>query len=381
MSRPPDQQRAWVEIDLGRLERNLHRIRAALPPHLSYIAVVKADAYGHGLPAVAARLMRCGADLFAVANLGEAAVINETGGGWPILILSPLLPAEIAEAVRLGVIPVISSLAEAQLLSAAAARAGRTVLLHLKVDTGMGRLGVWYTEARALYRAVAALPNLAIGGVCTHFAAADTDPPFTALQRQRFVAFVQELAPAVRAPLIIHADNSAGLDSFPSDGPFNGARVGLLQFGVHPHAASLLGAVAVEPVLSFHTRVGLVKDLPAGTAVSYGLTHRLGRDSRIAVLTAGYGDGIPTALSNCGEVLIHGRRAPIIGRVTMDQTIVDVSAIPQTAPGDLATLVGDQDGACIDVGAFARLSGQIEWEVFCSISQRVARFYRTDTGW
>jgi alanine racemase len=381
MSRPPNQQRAWAEIDLGCLERNLRAIRGSLPPHLAYIGVVKADAYGHGLPAVASRLMRCGADAFAVANLEEAAAILEIGSGWPVMVLSPLLPAECHQAVALRVICVVSSVDECLRLAEAARQQGTYAQVHLKVDTGMGRLGVWYRDAHPVFAAVQAIPQLQLTGLCTHFASADSNPQLTATQRRRFATFLAGVPPAVRRQMLIHADNSAGLESLPASEHYNGARVGLLQFGVRPQSAAQRALPPVEPVFSFHCRVGLVKNLPAGAGVSYGHTLTLKRRTRTAVLTAGYGDGIPTTLSNCGEVLIHGQRCPILGRVTMDQTIVDVSSLPGVAPGDVATIVGLQGDAALPITEFAARSAQIPWEAFCSITKRVPRFYRTDSAW
>lgn len=380
MSRVPPHIRAWVEIDLGRLELNVANVRAALPGHLSYVAVVKADAYGHGLDPIVGRLMRAGADVFAVANLGEAAAIREVGRGWPILVLSALLPGEESQALALDVMPTVSSSGEIERLERAAERAKRLLQVHLKIDTGMGRLGVWHPDTRRLYDRLRASPHLRLAGIFTHFACADSDPEFTARQRQLFLRVLRELPGWDDAPRLIHADNSAGLHSFAREGPFNGARVGLLQFGVRRHPRSLLAAVEVEPVLSFHTRLSLVKTLPANTGISYGQTHHLERETRIGVLAAGYGDGIPTALSNLGHVLLHGHKCRILGRVTMDQTIIDLSEVPEAEAGDTVTLIGKQGSAVLTANEFANQSNQIPWEAFCAITRRVHRFYRSDTA-
>lgn len=372
--------RCWAEIDLAALERNLRRIRASLPAHMRYVAVVKADAYGHGLHQVAARLMHAGADLFAVATLAEAAALRELGPGWPILLLSPLVPDEDDHIPRYDVAVTISSLAEVERFAAAAARADRPIQVHLKIDTGMGRAGIWHEQASAVYSAIRDAPGLNLAGIFTHYSSSDDDPAFTAEQRRRFrnaLATFDGLDPTT---LLIHADNSAGLETIERAGPFNAVRVGLLQFGILPRRGSLLADVHAEPVFSFHTRVGLVKDLPAGTAISYGQTHRLDRDSRVAILTAGYGDGITRALSNRGAVLIGGQRCPILGRVTMDQTIVDVTHLEQVASGDPVTLIGQQDGAEIPVTEFSDWAETIPWEILCSITKRVPRIYRTALG-
>lgn len=372
--------RCWVEIDLSRLERNLKRIRAALPPHIRYVAVVKADAYGHGLAPTAARLMRAGADAFAVANVREAGEIREIGSGWPILVLSAVLPHEDALLAEYQAIPAVSSLAEVERFARLGTQQGRPFPVHLKIDTGMGRAGVWHADAAALYTAIRARPELRLEGIFTHFSSADSDADYTREQRDLFLRSLAALPDLLSQRLLIHADNSAGLETFPDGGPFNGVRVGLLQFGVLPYVDSLLSGVHAEPVLGFHTRVGLVKELPVGTCVSYNRTYRTTRATRTAVLTAGYGDGIPTSMSNRGQVLIGGCRCPILGRVTMDQIVVDITDGPDARPGDPATFIGTQGDATIAVTDFCTWTGQIPWEAFTSITKRVQRVYRTDTA-
>ncbi|MGF1484854.1 MAG: alanine racemase [Opitutales bacterium] len=374
-------RRAWAEIDLGALERNLGRIRRELPERIRYIAVVKADAYGHGMAPVVARLMQSGADAFAVANVHEAAEIREIGTGWPILLLSALLPEEDAQVIDLQLEATVSSIGEVQRLDALASKRAVSVPVHLKIDTGMGRLGVWHTQAAELLNAIEAARGLRLAGVYTHFSSADRDPDFTQHQRGLLLDKLHALQLDQRADLVIHADNSAGLETFSPDAPFNAVRIGLLQYGLAPYEGSLLAGLEPEPVLSFHTRVGLVKEVPAGTAVSYGRTRTLERDTRIAILTAGYGDGIPTASSNRGQVLLRGQFCPILGRVTMDQTLIDVTDLeaPVTI-GDEVVLIGRQQAAHIHVETFSRWGNCIPWETLCSITRRVPRVYRTGRG-
>jgi alanine racemase len=374
--------RCWAEIDLAALERNLRLIRASLPPHIRYVAVVKADAYGHGLQQVAGRLMHAGTDLFAVANLTEAAQLRELGPGWPILLLSPLLPEEDRFVAEYDVAATISTGDEVARLDAAARAAGRTISVHLKIDTGMGRLGVWHEESPALTLLIRASKHLRLAGVFTHFASPDVDAPFTQEQRRRFLAALDACGLAGRSGggLLVHADNSAGIETMPGASPFNAVRIGLLQFGVLPYSGSFLSQVRTEPVFSFRTRVGLIKRLPAGTTVSYGRTRTLSRDSKIAVLCAGYGDGIPRSVSNRASVLIRGTRCPVLGRVTMDQTVVDVTHLDDAACGDEAVLVGRQGKDEISVGEFSHWADTIPWETLCSVTKRVPRVYRTALG-
>ena len=341
---------------------------------------MKADAYGHGLQQAAARLMHAGADLFAVANVTEAAALRELGPGWPILLLSPILPEEDRFLAEYDLAATISTAEEVARFEAVAAAAGRPVSVHLKIDTGMGRVGVWHEHAQDLYAEIMQAPHLRLAGVFTHFASPDDDPVFTAEQRRRFLAALSRCPGLDPSRLFVHADNSAGLETMPGSSPFNAVRVGLLQFGILPHPGSLLSQVRTEPVFSFRTRVGLVKSLPSGTTVSYGRTRTLSRDSRIAILCAGYADGVPRAASNRAHVLIRGVRCPILGRVTMDQTIVDVTDVPETACGAEAVLFGAQGAEEITVSEFSRVADTIPWETLCSVSKRVPRIYRTSLG-
>jgi alanine racemase len=372
--------RCRADVDLAALDRNVRLIRAALPARMAYISVVKADAYGHGLPQIAARLMHAGVDLFAVANLAEATALLETGAGWPVLVLSPLLPGEDRRAVERGVAVTVSSADEVARLDAAAHVLGKTVSVHLKIDTGMGRAGVWHEETPALWEKITAASGLRLAGVCTHFASPDDDAAFTAEQRRRFLAALARCPGFDPQTLLVHADNSAGLETMADGGPFNAVRVGLLQFGVRPRPGSLLSSARTEPVLSFHARVGLVKTLPAGATVSYGRTHTLRRDSTIAVLTAGYGDGLPRAVSNRAQALLRGRRCPVLGRVTMDQTVVDVSDVPGVSVNDEAVLIGRQGTEEISLTEFSAWAGTIPWETLCALTKRVPRFYRASLG-
>ena len=369
-----------MEIDLSSLERNLRRISAALPSSIRYIAVVKADAYGHGLAPIVTRLMRGGADLFAVANVNEAAQIRELSSGWPLLVLSPLLPGEESLIFDSDVIPTLSSHDEASRLASVAKRLGKPLPVHLKIDTGMGRAGIWHGSALALYQELVKMPHLKLAGVFTHFSSAETDPEFTQHQRELFLETLESLPGLDPNELLIHADNSAALDSLSPNGPFNAVRVGLLQFGIRPYSKSLFGTIKVEPVFSLHARVGLIKDLPAGTGIGYGRTNIIAQETRIAIITAGYGDGIPTSVSNRGFALIRGRRCPVLGRVSMDQTAVDVSGLPLVSVADTATLIGRQGDDSIEITEFSSWANQIPWEILCSVTKRVPRIYTTDSA-
>ncbi len=368
--------RCWAEIDLAALERNLNRIRSALPPGIKYISVVKADAYGHGIHPTAARLMQSGVDLFAVANVKEAADIREMGSGWPILLLGPLLEEEDSAIVEYDLIPSLSNKAELERFIRIGKKKGKAQPIHLKIDTGMGRMGCWWEEAGSLLDDVLRSNDIVLQGVLTHFPTPH-DEKFTNLQRKRFLSVVQPVLK--KCPdLLVHADNSSSIQSMDRNSPFNGIRIGLLQFGIAPPRDSLLSHIEVEPVLSFHSRLALMKTLPKGTSLSYGSEKTLERNSQIGVIAAGYGDAIPLHCGGKARGLIDGESYPLVGRVTMDQTLVDLSMCkdaPQT--GSLVTLIGKQGKEAISLGELAKHGNTIEWELLCSITKRVPRTYLT----
>ena len=368
--------RCWAEIDLAALERNLNRIRSALPPRIKYISVVKADAYGHGIHPTAARLMQSGVDLFAVANVKEAADIREMGSGWPILILGPLLKEEDSAILEYDLIPSLSNEDELNRFIELGKRRGKPQAVHFKIDTGMGRMGCWWEEASDLLQKVLNAKEIDLQGVLTHFPIPH-DVDFTNLQRERFLSVIQP-ALQIQPDLLVHADNSSSLQTMGHSSPFNGIRIGLLQFGVAPPRDSLLANIEVEPVLSFHSRLALVKNLPKGTSLSYGCETTLEKDSVIGVIAAGYGDAIPLHCGGKARGLIDGNSYPLVGRVTMDQTLIDLTQSnnpPET--GSLVTLIGSQGEEKISLGELSQNGNTIEWELLCSITKRVPRIYLT----
>ncbi len=369
--------RCRADVDLGALEDNVRALRGLLPRNVSYLSVVKADAYGHGLPEVVERLAGCGVDLYGVANVTEAAAVRRIDPRRPILLLSALLPEEDPCLARYNLTATVSAEDEVARFDEAGRRGGRRIPVHMKIDTGMGRLGVWHEIAGALYRKLAEARHLELRGIYTHLSSADSDPNFTERQRLLFLETLEGFKGLAREELLIHADNSAGLDTFQPERGFNAVRIGLAQYGVIPgrHARHLLTRVELRPVCSLHTRVTLVKTLPAGTPVSYGQTYRLQSDARLAVLSAGYGDGIHRACGNRGSVLIGGQRCPILGQVTMDEVVADISGAGAVACGDQATFFGRQGGTEMSIREFSDSCGTIPWEVLCAITSRVPRVY------
>ncbi len=365
----------WVEVDLDRFASNLRAIRGSIGSGCEILLVAKADAYGHGAREMAAAAEREGVSQLGVATLHEGLQLRLAGCPLPIVALSPLLEAEIDVAVDHGIDPTIVDDGFARTLSEAAQRAHRPVRCHVEIDTGMGRIGVREEEAEAFVARVAALPGLRLASVYTHFPDADAeDLSFARGQLERYRAIVARLAARGLAPPRAHAANSAAVVNLP-EARLDLVRVGLIAYGVHPprDAAKL----DLAPVMSLRSRLVQVRDLPAGTPVSYGRTFVTSRPSRIGVVPTGYGHGYSWLLSNRGQMLARGRRVPIVGRVTMDLTMIDLTDVPDIAVGDEVVLFGEQDGATLPVEHVAAWSETLPYEVMCTIGKRVARLYRS----
>lgn len=373
-------RRCWAEVDLNALRENVSWLRHRVGKSVKILTVVKADAYGHGLKQIAGLLMQSGTDMFGVANLAEARVLRAVGKGWPVLMLGPCLPDEVEAAVRDEVRPTLSSLAEAQAFDAEALRQHRVVPVHVKADTGMGRLGAAPARVLELVRAMRELPGLELEGLYTHFAAAEEDARFTREQERRFRNLLRQVrALGVHVALTHSANSAALLHDTRRSHPDSLIRPGLLVYGVLPEGAR--GGMAAfrkcfRPALALKCRVGLVKEISRGTSLSYGRTFVATRSMRVATLTVGYGDGYLRAGSNRARVLLHGQRCRVLGRITMDQMLVDVTRVPEVHPGDEAVLIGKQGSEEITVSEVAVWCRTIPWEVLTAITQRVPSVYR-----
>ncbi len=360
--------RCWAEIDTSALRANARTARARLPNSVSLLAVIKANGYGHGLSAVASALA-AEVDLFGVANLQEAKEARRVVPH-PLLILGPALPEERPEIVRHHFIPTISSHAEA--LAFSESTPGEAVALNCKIDTGMGRMGILERDAIAELQAIAQLPNTEIHSISTHLPSADADASYTRSQLARFDQLVGEIRAALGRSLKIHALPSAGVLAFGA-AAYDIVRAGLMLYGVSPQASLQDG---LQAALTLKTRVVLLRELPAGASVSYGRTFTTTRATRVATLSVGYADGFPRALSNRGAaVLLRGRRCPVLGRVTMDLTMVDATAIPDAEIGDECVLIGHQGDQTITPRELAERACTIPWDIFTGIGSRVARVY------
>jgi alanine racemase len=365
----------WGEVDLAAVRANT-RVLADLASPAALLAVVKADAYGHGAVPVARAALDAGATWLGVALVEEGATLRAAGIDAPILVLSEPAPAAADAVVAHGLTPVVYTPAGIEALAKAVVDAGSDPLpVHLKVDTGMHRAGCTVDDAPSLVEAIAARPELVLEGICTHFAVADEPGhAYTLEQVARFDAVLDDLDARGVRPGLVHAANSAGLLGEPSHS-YDLVRVGIALYGVPP-ADELEHRVALQPVLSLHARVAHVKTLPAGSRVSYGLRYELEREGTIATVPVGYADGVPRNLGlHGGEVLVRGRRFPIAGTVTMDQLMVDVGDTPVEV-GDDVVLLGRQGDEEITAGEWARRLGTIAYEIVTGIGPRVPRRYR-----
>lgn len=364
----------WVEVDLDRFAANLQALRALLVGGARLLLVAKADAYGHGAVDMARAAEEEGVAYLGVATLHEGVQLRLAGCRLPIVALSPLLPSEIDDALSYDIDPTVADLEFASLLSAAAMRAGRPARIHVEIDTGMGRVGVFEAQAEEFLARVSELPRLRLASVYTHFPDADAnDASFASDQARRFQGLLDRLAARGLRPPLAHAANSAGAVNFPA-AHFDCVRLGLVAYGVHPpHDVAQPG---VLPVMSLRSRIVQVRDLPAGTSVSYSRTFVTRRPTRMAVVPVGYGHGYSWLLSNRGEMLVAGRRVPILGRVTMDLSMIDVTEVPEAAVGTEVVLFGEQQGGHIRVEEVAAWSETLPYEVMCTIGKRVTRLYR-----
>ena len=369
-------RRVVVEIDLQALVRNYRKIAAHVKP-MDVLCVLKANAYGLGVAAYAKALVEAGCTQFGVAEPYEALELLKVlkgRAGVEVQMLSSILPDEIPEMVKAGVILPITDLAEAKLVSAAAVKAKRTAKVHFKLDTGMGRLGILAKDALGTIRAVKALPGLDCEGIFSHCPMAyEPKDPFTAKQIKLFTSIVAACAKEGIRFKKVHMAASDAINNFPetAKAPFTLVRTGInLHGSFDPYGRK---ALKVEPVLTLKTRVAQVRELPAGTTLGYGRTWCLNAPAKVATISAGYADGLPLALTNRGFVFIGGRRCKIVGRISMDYTTVDVTDVPGVKAGDEVVCFGKCGRDAITPDDWAALKGTHAYDIICSLGTRVQR--------
>lgn len=371
---------AWATVDLSALAHNYRVLKEHLPPDVGLMAMVKADAYGHGAVEVSRVLEEIGVRALGVATVEEGVELRDAGISVPILVMCGLMGAGSPASVRMieaGLTPVIHSVGALDSLEAAAAKAGRKVGVHLKIDSGMTRLGVRPESLEPLLKHLNSSGHIEVEGVMTHLADAGEDD-VTGRQIDEFTPCMDRIESALGPVKIWHVANSiAIMKGWPVSIEGAGecwARPGLALYGEcetdHPLRES------IRPVMSIESRVMLLKNVPAGTRVSYGGTFTTKRASRIAVVPIGYADGYPWQLSGKARVLVRGKRVPVVGRVTMDMIMIDVTDLDGVTVGDQVVLLGPQDDDCIELRELAAWAGTIPYEILCRVSKRMPRIYK-----
>ncbi|MDM7936216.1 MAG: alanine racemase [Cyanobium sp. CZS 48M] len=369
-------QRAWVEVDEAAIAHNARALGRWLAPGSSLMAVVKADGYGHGAAPVARAALSGGATSLGVATLQEGIELRQAGLVAPVLVMGNLIqPDELRSCLEWELMPTISGMREALLCQNLASGSGRSMALHLKLDTGMARLGVDWGDGVRLLQALLGLDAVRLAGIYSHLADADAPDPggggLTALQQKRFESVLRGAGELGLATGVRHLANSAGTLRC-RQLHYDLVRVGLALYGQAP-AEHLSQTVPLRPAMSVRARVCLIREVPAGVGVSYGHRYTTRRPSRLAVVTIGYADGVPRLLSNQLEVLFAGRRLAQVGAITMDQFLVDATEAPELEVGSVVTLLGDDDGERIGPQDWAQASGTIPWEILCGFKHRLPR--------
>ena len=368
------EHRAWAEIDLSAIGANLDQIRRSIPRETKLLLVLKADAYGHGSVPVARTALSHGAHMLGVGDSTEALELRDAGIEAPILILGAIVDGEMEQVITHRITACMHSAKRARILAAVADAMGRKVSVHLKVDTGMGRLGVMPSAALDVAREIRSHPALHLEGICTHLGdSEEPGDPFTLAQLASFDEVVARVEEETGPVPLKHAACSAAILSHPAS-CLNMVRPGIAVYGIH-FWTKAPPRIPLRPALSLKTQVVFLKDLPAGAPVGYARTHVTEQPTRIAILPIGYNDGYSFLFSNRAEVLLRGRRARVIGRVSMDYTTVDVTGIPGVEVGEEAVLIGRQGKESIPVEELSRIKGTIPYEITCTLGRRVRRVY------
>jgi len=365
--------RAVVEVDLEAVRQNICSVRWLVGSQRRVWPAVKANAYGHGAIPVGSACIQAGADGLCVATIQEAIELRQAGLQLPILVLGCITISEAAEAVRLGIQVTLCDLELAQELSRIASLEDTTARVHIKMDTGMGRIGLHSSDILEFAERVSNMPGLAIEGLFTHFPTADEEErAFTLNQIQTLKSAANHLYESKIPIPMVHAANSAGILAYP-EGYLDGVRPGIMIYGQYP-SPTIPKTVPLKQTFTLKSRIAFIKRVPPNTGVSYGRTHITKSESIIATVPIGYGDGYPRALSNKGRIVIRGKYAPIAGRICMDQLMIDTTNIPDAQVGDEVILYGG-GYECLDAGVIAQELNTISYELFCNINARVPRIY------
>lgn len=365
---------AWVEIDLAALKHNIKAIQRLAGKDVHILTVVKAQAYGHGLPEIVKVLDKEGIEFFGVSDINEAILIRQLKIKKPIVLLENTLADYADYLVKYHITPVVCTLEFARALNRLGQKRKKKIAVHIKVDTGMGRLGIWQDEAVDFAKMIKRFSWLRVEGLCTHFPVADTDVDFTNKQIAAMAALVEKLRHAIGPIPLVHAANSLGLSAYAQPG-FNLVRTGLMLYGLYPSPA-IWSKISLKPVMSIKARVCFVKHIFAGRKISYGHTFTAPINMRVATVSIGYSDGYLRIFSNKSFVIIRGVRCPVIGTVTMDQIMVDVTNVNGVKAGDEVCILGRQGKKEVSADELAQIAGTINYEITCHLGNRLMRIYR-----
>lgn len=368
--------RAWAEVNLDNIAHNIGEIKRIIGRNTEIMAVVKADAYGHGVMEVAGTVLESGASRLGVSTLDEAIQLRKRGIDAPILIFSYTSPERADEILDFDVTQTVFSRDLAEALSAAAVKKGRTAKIHIKVDTGMARVGFMsgYSAVKNIEE-ISKLPGIMIEGLFTHFASADEeDRSYTDMQFERFTSIIDELARVGIHIPVKHCCNSAATLRFP-EMHLDMVRPGIIIYGLYPSDEVDWGSTVLKPAMAFKANVGMVKSIEPDTFISYGRIFKTARESIIATVPVGYADGFARCLTGKGRILVRGRHAPVVGRICMDQCMIDVTDIEGVSVGDEVVIFGDQGKNRISVEEIAGMMGTINYEVVCIVGKRIPRVY------
>ena len=371
-----DRNRVWAEVDLDAIRENLSAMHENMKPDCSIMAVLKTDGYGHGAVPIAGMLEEIDYVAgYAAATIDEAVELRKEGMKKPILILGATFPSAYEAVVRYDIRPAIISLSMAKAYSETAGRLGKTLPVHIKIDTGMGRLGFQVNrESVEEIRKISELPNLSLEGIFTHFARADeADKTATRMQIDLFTQMLRELEDLGITFPIRHASNSAGILELP-EANFDMVRAGITLYGLWP-SEEMDHSFPLKAALSLYSHIVSIKEFEADSPISYGGTFVTDEKTRVGVVPVGYGDGYARALSGKGYVLVRGHKAPIIGRVCMDQFMIDLSSIPEAELNDKVTLIGEDGSHRITLEKLGELSGRFNYEFACDLGNRIPRLY------
>jgi len=368
---------AWLEVDLAAIRHNLRALRGLIGPRVKIMAVIKANGYGHGIIQMAKTAIDGGAQQLGVAMLQEALELRKADIACPILVLGCSLPEMAHDIIHNRLTQTVCSVQMGKALSEAAHSLGKTAYVHVKVDTGMGRLGIDAHKTIEFVMELQRLPGLVISGIFTHLACADEDnDSLSRLQLENFRKALGELASFGVNTGGVHAANSAAILKYP-EAHFDMVRSGLALYGLPPYPAAF-ETISLCPSLSLKARIVQVKAFSCGCSIGYGQTYTLRKDTVLAVVPVGYADGLPRALSNRGHVLVRGKKAPIVGRVCMDQFMIDIGHIPHVEPGEVVTIIGKSNEEYISARDLADASGTIQNEIVSSLTERLPRIYMNE---